>query len=814
MQKPTRAEFDRGVREHHAAVYRSALRITKNEEDALDVTQQVFLRWLEGGISLEGADEPRRVLRWMAARTALTLLRGAQNRRRKETDGAMRSDASEPPVDLEQTEVRGAVRELARRLPEELQLALTLRFQEDMTYRAMGETLSCSEPSAHDRVKRAVEKLRGLLTQAGFGAAVVGLPGLLAEEEAIAVPAALEGNLLALGGAAGVSGGALLAGGVAAVLLVSAAYVGVQFAFADDAGASETTALSREVLAESKTERPAPPEITPPAEEEVRVAAGLPAEMPASTHAGQDPAPLPTGTVKGRVADLDGHGLADVEVVGRSWQRSGKASTFAERVFTDEFGNFELAVPVTTERGTRYLVLARRTGYAVGRIEEVLVQEGKETEGHTFALEPRPEEAPGEYDLTVRVLDEDDSPVIGARVEIYRLIDHLSELPYPLVERWRPTDGFGAAVMAGEFLGRKLIKVSAHDQGYLGAELFHVVDAQPAEVTIVLERGASIAGRAETVDGEPAVGLVLMARAEDHTEVRATVDSTGHFELRGLKPGKHDIMNDPVHTYSGPDWTPAPATWCSPFLLPGIEIGRGDLFVTIKRKDDARDVGTHMAEIHGTVRNGATGEPVELMNYEFEYEPVPDLSDAALRGEHLPFALRPFYGQTMADPSDKPSTSFHRAGLRAGTWYVIAHTRGFAPAALGPIRLQPGEIVNDVVLELHVGATVSGTVRGPDGKPVVDAFVFMTGTGKLADDDLHVRDNDVRRVDGQGSVSFWPYAKTDAEGHYSLLHVATCADQRVAAVHPAYAPALGPLTLVLEEGKEKDETNLTLGTKR
>ena len=74
-------DFERWVREHHAEVYRTALSLLRSEADALDATQQVFLRVLEGGLRPAEADDPARLLRWQAVREARMALRSARRRR-------------------------------------------------------------------------------------------------------------------------------------------------------------------------------------------------------------------------------------------------------------------------------------------------------------------------------------------------------------------------------------------------------------------------------------------------------------------------------------------------------------------------------------------------------------------------------------------------------------------------------------------------------------------------------------------------------------------------------------------------------------
>lgn len=67
MTRLTRDQFARLVREHHAAVYRSARRFVGDGAAAADVAQEVFLRALHGKVRLRDAEQ-RASLCWLATK--------------------------------------------------------------------------------------------------------------------------------------------------------------------------------------------------------------------------------------------------------------------------------------------------------------------------------------------------------------------------------------------------------------------------------------------------------------------------------------------------------------------------------------------------------------------------------------------------------------------------------------------------------------------------------------------------------------------------------------------------------------------------
>src|SRR5262245_25619351 len=89
MPRPAPPEFERLVRDHHAAVYRSAHRVLGDGPAAADTAQDVFVRLLAGKVALDPAADERAVLCWLATRLAQNAARAARRRRHHE-DLAMR----------------------------------------------------------------------------------------------------------------------------------------------------------------------------------------------------------------------------------------------------------------------------------------------------------------------------------------------------------------------------------------------------------------------------------------------------------------------------------------------------------------------------------------------------------------------------------------------------------------------------------------------------------------------------------------------------------------------------------------------------
>jgi len=193
-------EFERLVREHHAAVWRAAARAVRDRTLAEDAAQDVFVAVLEGRFVPEAGDAEGRSLRWLAARRALELGRGDGRRRAREERHAMEQQPADPSTNA--ADERAQVLSHVEALPDDLRAALRLRYEEDMTWDAVGAALAIAPSSAHERVQRALERLRAALRGASLPALAFDLEARLADLPTPAIPQGLAPKLLALGATA------------------------------------------------------------------------------------------------------------------------------------------------------------------------------------------------------------------------------------------------------------------------------------------------------------------------------------------------------------------------------------------------------------------------------------------------------------------------------------------------------------------------------------------------------------------------------------------------------------------------------------
>lgn len=167
-----------GARDAFAALYERykrpvasfAYRMTLSAELAQDIVQQTFVSLFEN----LGRYEPRRkfsTFAYLVARhLCLDELKSARARRTVSArDGArpivegLQSRAPDARAGVETAEESARLQEAVGRLPGKLREVLILRFYQDLSYREIGDILSCPESTATSRMDYALKRLRKLL---------------------------------------------------------------------------------------------------------------------------------------------------------------------------------------------------------------------------------------------------------------------------------------------------------------------------------------------------------------------------------------------------------------------------------------------------------------------------------------------------------------------------------------------------------------------------------------------------------------------------------------------------------------------------
>ena len=170
--------FETLVREHQTRVYNLALRMMGNPEDALDISQETFLKaWRTLG-KFRGDCSLGTWLHRIAANLCIDQMR--KNKRRQQDKLVSLDDPGEdgramelpdlsgdPQAALERAEGRRAVWECMEELPREQKLILILRDVNGLSYEEIGEALALELGTVKSRIFRARARLANLLKERG-----------------------------------------------------------------------------------------------------------------------------------------------------------------------------------------------------------------------------------------------------------------------------------------------------------------------------------------------------------------------------------------------------------------------------------------------------------------------------------------------------------------------------------------------------------------------------------------------------------------------------------------------------------------------
>ncbi len=177
MQAGDRAAFARFVDAYSNYVYRVALKILANTQDAEEVLQNTFLKVLENIHRFEARSSLSTWVYRIAVNEALMLLRQRRRQPYLETDWPDEADEDEdlrpkyfvdwcclPEDMLLGTELRGYLDEAIQKLPEKLRVVFILRDIENLSVRETSQVLNISESAVKTRLLRARLKLRDILS--------------------------------------------------------------------------------------------------------------------------------------------------------------------------------------------------------------------------------------------------------------------------------------------------------------------------------------------------------------------------------------------------------------------------------------------------------------------------------------------------------------------------------------------------------------------------------------------------------------------------------------------------------------------------
>lgn len=788
MPRPTRDQFERLVREHHAAVLRAARRWCGDDAAAADVAQEVFLRVLAGKERLDAAGSVRATLCWLATCLARNARRAERRRADHEAHAMAISDAgsagreqnADPAAASERADLRADLWRCVGELPDDLRLPLLLRCQDGLTFAAIGTALAVPLSTAHDRVEAALRRLRQRLGERGHAVAAAALPPLLGASAPPPAPPGLEARLLALGSTA-----PALPAAVLPLLAAAVAVLGV-------GGLLWFGAASPGDVQQPAAVVDLPATIAPPADRSAAQGTER-TQVPGAATAPQavDAASV-VAAIAGTIHDAAAWPVAGVEV---QLVAGGGLKPFAVSapVLTDAHGAFTVVADPGWLRPDAVRIVVREHGRELLRTDDLALPRPAGEGPLSLVLPPAAGTATQQYEFAVTVRDPEGLPLVGVDVAFYA-----PSTPPPRAGRGRidaraVTGVDGRAVLRGRAPGPKWLFVDGRSQRRISSlQRVDVAAGAQQGPMVALAAGATLSVTLSKLDGTPLVGGVWIEDEAIGLVHNGERQPDGSTQFAGLGYG-------PFTVHAHGDGTTSPARRRS------VRPGDGPLQFRLKARDDERDVGDHLAELHGELFDAATGEVVEFEPFDLHVRRlVADGSSLPVDG-----VAAPQFAAQQLDAGGR-STRFHETGLDAGRWLVTASVPGYGCAGL-VIELREGEVRTGLRVPLQREVVVRGRVAA-GGQPVAGARMVVFGVGPLADRHLEAWQAAAAAGERQPAPPSWtPYATTTgADGSFRLAGLPADVPLRLI-VHDPAARALGVVALpALSAGRQHDAGTVAL----
>jgi RNA polymerase sigma factor (sigma-70 family) len=192
------AAFAEIVARHTNLVYSAALRQVSSPDIAAEVAQRVFIGLAQGARSLSRRLDPDASLAGWLCRSARNISlneRRDEFRRRSRERLAMENLDATADSAPNWEKMRTVLDDAMSDLDECDYDAIVMRFFKNQDFRSVGRALGVSDDTAQKRVSRALEKLRGHLSQRGITTTAAALSIVLSAKAVQAAPAGLAASI-------------------------------------------------------------------------------------------------------------------------------------------------------------------------------------------------------------------------------------------------------------------------------------------------------------------------------------------------------------------------------------------------------------------------------------------------------------------------------------------------------------------------------------------------------------------------------------------------------------------------------------------
>ena len=153
----TKSELEILFKTHYAAMYRLAMSLLYDEDEARDVVSDVFASLLDGGMAIR-SDNARGFLLTCVRNSCINVIRHKQMRERFVTLSSTSAEllADGPDDSMMLAELRDYI---DTHLPPLSRRIFTLRYLEDMTCQQVAEAVGVSRVTVHHHLSQSLEKI-------------------------------------------------------------------------------------------------------------------------------------------------------------------------------------------------------------------------------------------------------------------------------------------------------------------------------------------------------------------------------------------------------------------------------------------------------------------------------------------------------------------------------------------------------------------------------------------------------------------------------------------------------------------------------
>jgi len=170
------AAFEFLFDKYREKIYRIALRFVRNKEDALEITQDVFLRVYQ---NLEKFKTDSKFFTWLyriTANRAIDFARSRKSHATKEVSQSYletqeqlpgRSSTEDPSTSVQERELEDKLAQAVESLPEKHRVVFVLHAKENLSYKQIAEVVQCNIGTVMSRLYYARKKLQSQLHALG-----------------------------------------------------------------------------------------------------------------------------------------------------------------------------------------------------------------------------------------------------------------------------------------------------------------------------------------------------------------------------------------------------------------------------------------------------------------------------------------------------------------------------------------------------------------------------------------------------------------------------------------------------------------------